>query len=243
MGPAGPAGPQGEPGAPGAAGAGIASFEDLGGLPCREGTEQAGTIRVVYGPGGVASLRCQAGEPVTLTVATAGDGQGIVVSDPPGIDCGTDCDESYNAGTRVTLRAIPTAEDRFARWTGACTGTAETCTVEMSAAASVTAEFADYQPVTIAFTLERSQTPRPGGGPESVRVLHDQTEVCSLVEAGSATCRLAVPTGEEVFLSVDAGAADPRIEWRGCERPPEHTPSSVCYLTMTEPASVQLTVR
>jgi hypothetical protein len=180
---------------------------------------------------------------VTLTVATSGDGDGLVVSDPIGIDCGTVCSESYNAGTRVTLRAIPTAEDRFVRWTGACTGTAETCTVEMSAAASVTAEFADYQPVTIAFTLERSQTPKPGSGPIPVRVLHDQTEVCSLVEPGSATCRLAVPTGEAAWLSVDAGAADPRIEWRGCDRPPDPTPATLCYLTMTEPASVQLTVR
>ena len=41
-----------------------------------------------------------------LSVTLAGDGSGTVSSSPTGIDCGTDCSETYDAGTLVTLTAI-----------------------------------------------------------------------------------------------------------------------------------------
>ncbi len=43
--------------------------------------------------------------PRTLTVITSGSG--TVSSDPPGINCGTDCSEQYDQGTVVTLTAQP----------------------------------------------------------------------------------------------------------------------------------------
>ncbi len=77
-----------------------------------------------------------------LTVAKAGDGAGTVSSSPAGIDCGSDCSESYSFNTVVTLTA--TAGDRsvFAGWSGDCTGTGS-CMVTMSQARSVTATFND----------------------------------------------------------------------------------------------------
>ena len=54
----------------------------------------------------------------TLTVTKAGTGAGTVKSKPAGIKCGTDCNEVYNAGTAVTLRAIPAAGSTFAGWSG-----------------------------------------------------------------------------------------------------------------------------
>ena len=77
----------------------------------------------------------------TLNVAKAGNGAGTVTSTPTGIDCGTDCAESYNIGTVVTLTAVPATGSNFTGWSGAgCSGTG-TCVVTMNAAAAVTATF------------------------------------------------------------------------------------------------------
>ena len=77
----------------------------------------------------------------TLSVTKAGSGAGSVTSSPAGITCGTDCTEAYTQGTSVTLTARPGKGVAFGGWSGACSGTALTCTVQMSAAKSVTATF------------------------------------------------------------------------------------------------------
>lgn len=79
------------------------------------------------------------GYPVAeLTVAT--EGEGVVTSSPEGIDCGTDCAETYSPGTVVTLTAEADELHTFAGWSGACSGTG-TCVLEMADAAHVTATF------------------------------------------------------------------------------------------------------
>ncbi len=78
----------------------------------------------------------------TLTVAKAGTGTGTVTSAPAGINCGTDCSEPYNHGTSVVLTAAAAVGSTFAGWSGGgCTGAAATCTVSVTAAATVTATF------------------------------------------------------------------------------------------------------
>ncbi len=52
----------------------------------------------------------------TLTVAVAGGGS--VTSAPAGINCGSDCSETYPLGTRVTLNPPPAAGQRFYAWSG-----------------------------------------------------------------------------------------------------------------------------
>jgi hypothetical protein len=75
----------------------------------------------------------------TLTVAKAGSGTGVVTSTPGGIDCGTDCIETYGGGTLVTLTAIADADSIFGGWSGGgCSGTG-TCEVTMNADVTVTA--------------------------------------------------------------------------------------------------------
>jgi len=54
----------------------------------------------------------------TLTVSKSGTGSGTVTSNPSGIDCGSDCSESYNQGTSVTLTATPASGSTFGGWTG-----------------------------------------------------------------------------------------------------------------------------
>ena len=75
-----------------------------------------------------------------LSVNITGTGSGTVTSSPAGISCGSDCSESYTSGTSVTLTASAASGSTFAGWSGACSGTS-TCTVSMSAARSVTANF------------------------------------------------------------------------------------------------------
>jgi len=71
-----------------------------------------------------------AAKPV-LSVSPEGTGSGTVVSSPPGIDCGTDCSESYEYNAIVTLTATAAPGSAFIGWRGDCVGSASTCTVTM----------------------------------------------------------------------------------------------------------------
>lgn len=75
-----------------------------------------------------------------LTVTTAGTGKGSIVSQPAGIQCGTDCSESFPLNTSLTLTAVPEAGSVFAGWSGACMGTG-LGQVVMDADKSATATF------------------------------------------------------------------------------------------------------
>jgi subtilisin family serine protease len=73
----------------------------------------------------------------TLTVSRAGSGSGTVSGS--GINCGATCSQAYAAGTAVSLTATPDSGSVFAGWSGDCTSTS--CTVTMNAARSVVANF------------------------------------------------------------------------------------------------------
>ena len=105
--------------------------------------ENDATLTYQYGQGArphaVTSLTRP--DPITyaLTVTKAGAGTGTVTG--TGINCGSDCSETYDSGTIVTLTAMATAGSTFAGWGDACTGAAATCTVTMNAAKTVAATF------------------------------------------------------------------------------------------------------
>jgi len=75
----------------------------------------------------------------TLSVTKSGSGSGQVTSSPAGIDCGTDCSEDYNYGTEVTLTATPEFRSIFIGWSGSCTGSS--CSVTMDTNHTVNAHF------------------------------------------------------------------------------------------------------
>ncbi len=79
-----------------------------------------------------------------LTVTKSGGGNGTAKSNVAGINCGATCSSmaaAYFQGTVVELTATPGKGSSFGGWSGSgCSGTG-TCTVTMSAAKSVTAEF------------------------------------------------------------------------------------------------------
>ena len=72
----------------------------------------------------------------TLSVSKVGSG---TITDT-GINCGTDCTESYTAGTSVTLTASPASGWSFAGWSGDCSGTGN-CNLTMNSDKNVTATF------------------------------------------------------------------------------------------------------
>jgi hypothetical protein len=76
-------------------------------------------------------------------------GDGNVTSSPAGINCGSDCSETYELGTGVTLTAQATAGATFAGWSGACTGSTSTCTLQMNGPRSVTATFTNKPVLTV----------------------------------------------------------------------------------------------
>jgi alpha-tubulin suppressor-like RCC1 family protein len=76
-----------------------------------------------------------------LTVTKTGLGVGTVTSSPAGVNCGTACSATYDIGTAVTLTATPAMGSMFTGWTGCDAVSDTTCTVTISAARSVNADF------------------------------------------------------------------------------------------------------
>lgn len=52
----------------------------------------------------------------TITIAKEGSGSGTVTSSPEGINCGSDCQETYDAGTLINLSAVPDPGSFFVGW-------------------------------------------------------------------------------------------------------------------------------
>jgi preprotein translocase subunit YajC len=78
----------------------------------------------------------------TLTVTKAGTGSGTVTSSPTGINCGSDCSETYTKVQKVKLTAKADTDSTFNGWEGgSCSGT-KTCTVTVDATITLTADFA-----------------------------------------------------------------------------------------------------
>jgi hypothetical protein len=88
---------------------------------------------------------------IAITASKTGNGSGLIVSSPPGIECGDGgnvCSASYPAGTTVQLSAKPTAAgSTFAGWTAgsgsasSCMGSTGPCAVVLTEESSVTGTF------------------------------------------------------------------------------------------------------
>jgi hypothetical protein len=157
-----------------------------------------------------------------LNVAKSGSGDGRVTSSPPGINCGTDCNEPFDAGTTVTLTATPDATSTFTGWSGACGGTGS-CTVTMEASHAVTATF-EAEPQLLSVTIV---------GDGSGMVTSDPPGIaCS-----SGTCGATYAPGTLVTLTAAVvGSNTTFLGWGGdCEG------TGTCTITMDGPRSVTAT--
>ncbi|MEU0885656.1 PKD domain-containing protein [Lentzea sp. NPDC005914] len=77
---------------------------------------------------------------VRLTISVQGQGHVIAAGGRP---CPPQCAIDVNRGTNITIDAYPSADHRFDRWSGACSGGTPTCALRMDAPANVIATFAD----------------------------------------------------------------------------------------------------
>jgi endoglucanase len=157
----------------------------------------------------------------TLTVGKTGQGLGTVTSSPSGINCGSTCSASFSSGTTVTLTAAASSGSSFTGWSGACSGTG-TCTVSMSQARSVTANFNTAS--TFALSVSRA-----GTGTGTV------TSNPSGINCGS-TCSANYSNGASVTLSASAASGSTFAGWSGA-----CSGSGTCTVTMSAARSVTAT--
>ena len=123
----------------------------LGTAPCVVNVLSDETITATFDISDIPSAQSN------LIVTTGGNGTGTVVSVPSGINCGTDCAETYSAEANVLLTATPNSGSVFAGWSGGgCSGIG-TCLVSMTINQNVTATFTGMTstppPSTVQFTL------------------------------------------------------------------------------------------
>jgi hypothetical protein len=135
---------------------------------------------------------------LTLTVTKGGTGTGTVTSMPAGISCGSDCSQTYNHGTAVTLSAAAAAGSTFAGWTGAADCTDGTVT--MTAARACVATFTAVTP-TLAVTK---------AGPGHGTIVSSPAGI----DCGS-DCSQAYAAGTRVTLTVSAAAGSQFAGWSG----------------------------
>jgi hypothetical protein len=158
----------------------------------------------------------------TLQVTLAGTGSGTVTAG--GISCGTDCTETYPAGTPVTLTATPATGSSFTGWSGeGCSGTS-TCTVSMTQARNVTATFT-LQPPSPSLTVNKAGT---GSG--------TVTSSPAGINCGSA-CSAPFAPGTSVTLTATAASGSAFTGWSGgsCSG------TGPCTVTMNQNRSVTAT--
>ncbi len=91
-----------------------------------------------------AHLSALAGPQHPLTVAVEPPGAGTVTG--PGIDCNDQCTVQVDQGQTVQLEAAPAAEADFVGWSGCGAVEGTLCTVTVTAATEVTAQFAPFAP-------------------------------------------------------------------------------------------------
>ena len=146
-----------------------------------------------------------------LTVTKTGStGSGTVTSNPVGINCGTDCTQSYNSGTSVTLTATPSGGSSFAGWTGSgCSGVG-TCIVLMNANKNVNAQFdlnnqtnqtgPDLDIISFSASVGNGTTNSTNVTTYTV-VLFASIKNIGNANAGSTTTRFSIPAGGPRLVS------------------------------------------
>jgi hypothetical protein len=135
--------------------------------------------------------------PATHGLMVSTVGSGAVVSNPAGIDCGTQCAASFAAGTPVALTATPASGSAFAGWSGACSGTGA-CSITLDGDSSVRATFASLPPqmFLVSVSLGGSGAGRVTSTPAGI----DCPGICSArFTVGAAVNLSAMPAAGSTF--------------------------------------------
>lgn len=180
---------------------------------------------------------------VTLSVAKNGSGDGTITSDIAGIDCGADCDESYEVGTDITLTASPDANSQFVSWSG--TGNCSTASQSNSNVTSLTINqdsncTANFGPVSS--NGDVTLTVVILGGPDAGVVTDSESSTpnmfCLNTNETTTTCTAVYAAGSVVDLFSTAYAPNNNVSLTNCDSISE---VGVCRITMTQDETVSAT--
>ncbi len=131
-----------------------------------------------------------------LSLTKSGAGSGTVVSVPAGMNCGASCTLPVADGGQAILTATAASGSIFTGWSGACTGTANPCTVPaMTADVAVVANFA--LSATVTMTSGTGGTVAPASSrtvPVGGTVTYTLTPNAGNVASASGSC-IGVLTG------------------------------------------------
>ncbi|OQW95282.1 MAG: hypothetical protein BWK79_02950, partial [Beggiatoa sp. IS2] len=144
-----------------------------------------------------------------LTVSLTGGGGsvvGTVLSQPTGIDCGSDCKEHFADGMSIALTATAKPGFIFRGWSGDCSGTGLTVSVTMNAAKNCVAQFAVSEDDDGVPTDVENAAPNGGDGNNDGIPDSQQSDVASLV----------TPDGQYITL-ITPGQPISEIQWKGEE--------------------------
>ena len=168
------------------------------------------------------TLTATFGADATLSLAVLGSG--TVTAAGGEISCSAVCSKVFPYGTSLVLTATPAAGFRFAGWSGACSGTANPCTVTMDAARSVTANFEQ------APSFQLSVTVGAGGTVSS--------SPAGISNCSNGTCTALFVQGTPVSLSASPFSGSTFSSWGG-----DCSGSAGCSVQMTTNRSVSASFR
>jgi hypothetical protein len=169
----------------------------------------------------------------TLTINKGGSGTGSVSSKPKAINCATTCttqDATVPEEAEVILKEKPGTGMTFTGWSGGgCSGTAETCTVSLSGASTVTASFSGSPkeiPNAQKLTLTKAGT---GYGTVKAAGLTCEVLCTSTVALYQGPTGIAPKNkpGKTVILKAISAPGSKAVEWSGCASNPTPTECSV----------------
>ncbi len=170
----------------------------------------------------------------SVTVTTAGTGTGTVTSNTGGISCTSGstagCSANFPQGTQVVLTATPAANSTFNGWSGAaCSGSALTCQVTVTAATSVSATFTAVVVPTFSVTVTTAGT---GTG-----TVTSNTGGISCTSGSTAGCSASFAQNAQVVLTATPETSNTFNGWTAgpCSG------TGTCTLTVTAATTVTAT--
>jgi hypothetical protein len=161
---------------------------------------------------------------VAETVVVTVGGAGNVTSSPAGINCtgNSGCAQSFPSGSTVTLSATPSPGETFVGWTGACSGSAQSCVITVNSTENVGAQFVPT------VQLESLQVTVGGSG----TVTSNPAGISCSGTAGN--CTQSFDSGTKVTLTASPTSGNTFVGWTGaCSGS-----AGSCTITLTAAASV-----
>jgi phospholipase C len=161
-----------------------------------------------------------------LSVASPPANAGTITSNPKGIKCPTMCSASFAQNTAVMLTAEAEGSYFFAGWSGGgCTGTSPTCSITVTAATNVTANFNPGYGISVLMA---------GAGIGNVS---SSPRGISCASGATTGCSATFPQNTQIILTETPSANNTFGGWSGaCSGT-----ATQCTVTLTTSTSVTAT--